>query len=348
MEQRQGPVPRSLAFDYAVGIFSAWTAGGFFLDTWAHGHVPIEGFLTPYHGVIYTGITGMVLVLAGFATRNRLRGYSWANSVPAPYRLALVGVPIFIAAGIGDLCWHLLLGIEEGIDALLSPTHQGLGLGIFFLSSGPIRSVLANRKRATTLALQFPLVLGLACWLLLLHVGTAYALDPAAGRTNAPPPISPFTSDYLSALAFGYYKLALGVLIAIFQNTAITGFALWLVSRMRPCFGVFTILYTLGNVPPAASFTNHTPLLAVVIAQSLATGLVADFLVARFDPQPERVVPFRWLAVLVPATSMGVYLLGTIAANGTWWDWNVALGAWIWTAVCGFALSLVATARRNL
>ncbi len=43
----------------------------------------------------------------------------------------------------------------------------------------------------STLALQAPLALGLATWLLLAHFGTAYAFDPAAGRTNAPPPILP-------------------------------------------------------------------------------------------------------------------------------------------------------------
>src|SRR5262249_15485520 len=152
-----------------------------------------------------------------FAARNRLRGYRWIDSVPRPYRLALLGIPIFIVGGIGDMLWHLALGIEEGVDALLSPTHQALGLGIFFLACGPIRSVLADRT-STTLARQLPLALGLATWLILVHFGTAYAFDPAAGRTNAPPPIAPFTPDYLTSIAIGYYKVSIGVLIVIFQS----------------------------------------------------------------------------------------------------------------------------------
>ena len=185
--------PRSVALDYAVGICGVWISGGFFLDAWAHGHVPVESFFTPYHAVFYSGMLALVLVIAAFALHYRRRGYAWSDTVPRTYRLALLGIPIFILGGIGDMIWHRLLGIEEGVDALLSPTHQVLGLGIFFVASGPIRSVLADRAAGTTLARQLPLVLGLATWLILAHFGTAYAFDPGAGRTNAPPPIVPFT-----------------------------------------------------------------------------------------------------------------------------------------------------------
>ncbi len=345
----QHAAPRSLALDYAVGICCVWISAGFFLDAWAHGHVPVESFFTPYHAVFYSGMLAVALVIAAYVMHSRALGYDWANTVPRPYRLALVGVPIFVFGGIADMLWHRLLGIEEGVDALLSPTHQILGLSIFFLSSGPIRSVLANRGRAATLARQAPLALGLATWLILAHFGTAYAFDPAAGRTNAPPPIVPFNSDYLTALSIGYYKIATGVLIVIFQSTLVAGFALWMVSRVRPAPGMLTLLYLMGNVPAAAAFTNQTPLLPVTLAQSFATGILADLLVFFYDPHPApgRVEAFRWFAVAVPMTYIGVYLLGMTIAERIWWDWNVALGSWIWSGVCGFALSLLIVARRT-
>jgi hypothetical protein len=344
---QQRAAPRSIALDYAVGICGVWISGGFFLDAWAHGHVPVESFFTPYHAVFQSGILALALVVAAFAVRNHSVGYAWQNAVPRPYRLALLGIPIFLLGGVGDMLWHRILGIEEGVDALLSPTHQILGLGIFFVSSGPIRSVLADHH-ATTLARQFPLVLGLATWLILTHFGTAYAFDPAAGLTNAPPPIVPFTSNYLTALGIGYYKIATGVLIVIFQSTLIAGFALWLVSRIRPRPGMLTLLFVIGNLPAAAAFTNQSPLLGVTFAQSLLTGLAADAFVARYDPYPSPATmrAFRWFAAGVPMTYIGIYLLGTLRSDGIWWDWNVALGSWIWSGVCGFALSLLIAARR--
>src|SRR5271155_4779861 len=108
----QRAVPRTLAFDYAVGICSVWIASGFFLDAWAHGHVPVETFFTPYHGVFYSGMLAGAVVVASFALHNRSRGYAWRDCIPAPYRLPLLGIPIFIVAGLGDLAWHELLGIE--------------------------------------------------------------------------------------------------------------------------------------------------------------------------------------------------------------------------------------------
>lgn len=329
--------PRSLALDYAVGICSVWISGGFFLDAWAHGHVPVESFFTPYHAVFYSGMLALLVTLAAFR-----------KSIPRCYHLALLGIPVFIAAGFGDMLWHRLFGLEEGVDALLSPTHQILGLGVFLVASGPIRSVLEQRD-ATTLRRQLPLALGLATWLILTHFGTAYAFDPGAGRTNAPPPIIPFTPDYLTALAFGYYKVASGVLIVLFQSTLIAGFALWLVSRIHPAFGMLTAIFVIGNVPAAAAFTNQSPLLAVTIAQSLIAGILGDLFVQRYDPDPvpAKAHAFRVFAVALPLTYIGVYLLGTLLRDGLWWDWNVALGSWIWSGVCGFALSLLILARRT-
>lgn len=345
---QQRAAPRSIALDYAVGICGVWIAGGFFLDAWAHGHVPVDDFFTPYHAVFYSGMLALAIVIATFVLRQRSLGYEWANTVPRCYRLALAGIPIFVFGGIADMLWHRLLGIEEGVDALLSPTHQILGLGIFFVSSGPIRSVLADRH-ATTLARQLPLALGLATWLILAHFGTAYAFDPGAGRTNAPPPIVPFNANYLTSLAIGYYKIASGVLIVIFQSTLITGFALWLVSRMHPAPGMLTLLFVIANVPAAAAFTNQTPLLLVTLAQSALTGIFADAFIARYDPQPSPAAmrAFQWFAVTVPMTYIGIYLAGMVLSDRIWWDWNIALGSWIWSGVCGFALSLLIVARRT-
>lgn len=339
--------PRSLAFDYAVGLCCVWISAGFFLDAWAHGHVPVESFFTPYHGVFYSGMLVLALVFAGVAARNHRRGYAWRDALPQPYRVALIGIPIFVGAGLGDMVWHRLLGLEEGVDALLSPTHQVIGLGIFFLASGPIRSVLADAARSIDLRRQLPLALGLATWLLLAHFGTAYALDPAAAKVDAPPPIAPFTPDYLTALSIGYYKISLGVLVVIFQSALIAGFALWLVSRLRPAPGMLTIVYLAGSIPAAAAFTNHSTLLPIMTLQALLTGAIADIAIARWDPRPERVRALRTFAVVVPMTYTGVYLLGNALSVGLWWDWNVALGAWIWSGVSGYALSLLAAARRS-
>ena len=151
----QNAAPRSLALDYAVGICGIWISGGFFLDAWAHGHVPVESFFTPYHAVFYSGMLALVITVGAFILHSRRLGYAWPDTIPRRYRVALLGIPIFVAAGFGDMLWHRFFGIEVGVDALLSQTHQVLGLGIFLVASGPIRSVLAQRD-ATTPSRQLP------------------------------------------------------------------------------------------------------------------------------------------------------------------------------------------------
>ncbi|MHB8146339.1 MAG: hypothetical protein ACYDGM_03630 [Vulcanimicrobiaceae bacterium] len=137
------------------------------------------------------------------------------------------------------------------------------------------------------------------------------------------------------------------MLTLIFQSAIMAGFALWCVARIRLRPGFFTLLYLIGNAPAAAAFTNATPLLLVTIVQSLVAGIIADVLVARYDPQPEYPNAYRWFAVAVPLAYSGTYLLATLATDRLWWDWNVGLGAWIWTGVIGFGLSLIGTARRT-
>ena len=340
-------VPRSLALDYLTGICGVWIASGILLDAWAHGHVPVEDFFTPYHAVFYSGMLAPMIVYAIFVLRNRARGYGWRACLPPGHGLAVLGVPIFFIAGVGDLCWHLLFGLEEGVDALLSPTHQALGLAIILLAAGPIRSVLADRANSTGFVKQFPLVLGLVAWLIMIHFGTAYAFDPSAGRTDAPPSTTTFSPNYLTALAIGYYKSSISVLVLIFQSLIITAFALWTISRIRLRRFSFTLLFVLGNVPEAAAYTNATPLLLVTILQSLIGGLIADELVARYDPHAESPRAYKLFAVALPLAYSGTYILATLALDRLWWDWNVALGAWMWTAIIGIALSSIGTARRT-
>jgi hypothetical protein len=322
--------------DLLVSVITLWISCGFFLDAWAHGHVPVETFFTPYHGIFYSGMLALFVVLAIYAARG---------AIPWTYRLPLLGIPIFIVAGLGDLAWHHFLGIEEGVDALLSPTHQALGLGVFFISSAPILRALRNRSKLRTLWDQLPLIFALATWMELIHFGTAYAFDPGAAGMNAPPKIGTFTPDYLTAIALGYYKIGTGVLVVLFQSALISGFALFAGTRFKLRPGALTLLYVLGNFAAAAAFTNDTPLLYTVIAMSVVAGIVGDAIVAYMHPSPDNIIAYRVLGAAVPAAYFATYFIVTAVAAHVWWDWNVTLGAIIWAGGIGFGLTLLSQPR---
>jgi hypothetical protein len=82
-----------------------------------------RGFFTPWHAVLYSGFVAVAGWLVAMVWRRRGRGrpiWTWA---PAGYGLGLLAVGVFAVGGVCDLLWHLAFGIEQGIEAELSPTH---------------------------------------------------------------------------------------------------------------------------------------------------------------------------------------------------------------------------------
>jgi hypothetical protein len=54
--------------------------------------------------------------------------------------LSLLDAGIFAVSGVADMIWHILFGIEQNVEALLSPTHLGLATGLILCMSGPLRA----------------------------------------------------------------------------------------------------------------------------------------------------------------------------------------------------------------
>jgi hypothetical protein len=119
-----------------------WLTGGLYLDGWAHTHDRVlETFFTPWHGVLYSGMLASLAVLAFVWIRNVRQGLAWLEGLPRGYGLSLVGALLFGVGGLSDLVWHEMFGIEDGVDALLSPTHLVLAFGGILIVSGPLRSM---------------------------------------------------------------------------------------------------------------------------------------------------------------------------------------------------------------
>jgi hypothetical protein len=329
--------PRSARLDLLVGIVGLWLAGGFLWDSWAHLHVAVETFFTPYHGIFYAAMLAGALVLATAALRNRACGYPRGSLLPPAYRVPLLGIPLFFLGGVGDLIWHTIFGIEDRVDAVTSPTHLVIGLGVLLVLSAPLRSALAEREKITTLLDQLPLLFALAAWLEFIHLGTAYAFDPAAARMYAPPNGIVYSPDYFTASTLVLYKTGSGVAIVILQTLILMTFTLWLVSRFRLAPGALTLFFVLGNGMIAAALTNDTPLLFTYLAMSLVAGIVGDLLVARR-------ASLLVVGVAVPVAYYGCYFAVTLATDGSWWDWNLMLGALVWSACAGGGLALLARA----
>jgi hypothetical protein len=346
-QARRGPAPPDATLDLLVGLVGLWLAAGFLLDSWAHLHVPVETFFTPYHATFYGAMVVGTLILAVFARRNSRLGFTGLDVLPAAYQSALWGVPVFFAGGIGDLIWHTFFGVEDRVEAVTSPTHLIIGLGVLLVVGAPIRSALQQRTVLRTLRAQLPLIFAFATWLEFIHLGTAYAFDPGAAQMYAPPDGVAYGPDYFTNTTFVLFKTGSGIAIVILQSLVLMGVCVWMVARFALRPGALTILFVLGNGMIAAALTNDTPILATYLAMSLVAGLTGDLIVARLHPSRSRPVAFGLFGALVPGAYYGTYFLFTALTGGFWWSWTLTLGAIVWSMLCGFALTLLAGARND-
>jgi hypothetical protein len=90
----------------------------------------------------------LAVAAVAVVTLRRRPGRPTARDIPVGYGWSAVGVAVFAIGGVADMVWHQALGIEAGLDALLSPPHLLLFTGGLLLVTGPIRAGLHRSHRA--------------------------------------------------------------------------------------------------------------------------------------------------------------------------------------------------------
>ena len=340
----------SLRFDWIMVIVSVWWLGGLFIDGWAHSNIPqLETFFTPWHAVFYSGylavfITLIVKILQNLRqsavstggtapslvmlVRNNLPGNRWTQAIPTGYELSLLGVAIFGVSGIGDLTWHIIFGIERSTEALLSPTHLGLALGIGLALSGPLRAAWRRSGGTTSWRQLGPAILSLTFTFSLLTFFTAYASPlitpwPIIDTSNSP---NRGITDILliTALTMGCVLLAL--------------------RRWRLPFGTFAFMFGLNGALMVVFSPNS---LLVSVPTALLGGLAADIVYRILQPSLDQPTSVRLFAFLVPVMFYALYFVDLaivgpiIFQGGIIWSVPFWAGAPVIAGITGFLLSYV-------
>jgi hypothetical protein len=127
-------------FTWVALLLAAWPLIGGHVDGWAHKHLPLETFFTPWHALLYSGLLANAAVLGWRLLAGRRAGLPWSRALPAGYGLSLAGCALFAAGGALDLGWHLAFGIERRFAANVSPTHLLLMLSVGLIAGGPLRA----------------------------------------------------------------------------------------------------------------------------------------------------------------------------------------------------------------
>ncbi len=340
----------SLRFDWIMVVVSVWWLGGLFIDGWAHSNIPqLETFFTPWHAVLYSGYLAVAITLivkilqnlrqsavstGGTApslvmlVRNNLPGNRWTQAIPTGYELSLLGVAIFGVSGIGDLTWHIIFGIERSTEALLSPTHLGLALGIGLALSGPLRAAWRRSGGTPSWRQLGPAILSLTFTFSLLTFFTVYASPlitpwPIIDTSNSP---NRGITDILliTALTMGCVLLAL--------------------RRWRLPFGTFAFMFGLNGALMVVFSPNS---LLVSVPTALLGGLAADIAYRILQPSLDQTTSVRLFAFLVPVMFYALYFVDLaivgpiIFQGGIIWSVPFWAGAPVIAGITGFLLSYV-------
>lgn len=297
-------------------VFGLWMVIGLFLDGWAHDNSKPESFFTPWHGVLYAGFTAAASAAVLIGLRSRTAGRPWQETLPSGHGLTLVALAAFAAGAVGDLIWHETLGIEVGVEALLSPTHLLLLTGGLVALSAPFRIAWASGDQAPGLRAFAPTVIALA--LLTALVGffllylSPFINDPAGARFDRLPGI---THEHPSS-DVGELQQLLGIASILMTSVLLAVPAHLLLRRWRPPAGAFTVLF--GVVTFLFVGLNGFSQPSLILA-GIAAGAVTDALTDRAAP-PVAVaagVTVMWLAYF------GLYQL---AEGGVAWTAELWMG----------------------
>lgn len=325
-------------------LLGTWLLAGLHLDGWAHRNIDLQDSITtPWHAVLYTGWAALAGWIVWLIRREHRYGQRGLAAIPRGYAMGLVGVVSFAIGGTFDQVWHVFLGVEQDIEAFLSPTHWFLAVGMFLMVSCSFRAAWSSFGTDRPTFGEFaPTIWSIT--LTTAMIGFAYnylspfVIDNATIKDSEL--FALFRPEVPEDVKFGFAeRLRMqGVGDEIVWTVLLMGMSLLMLRRWRPPFGSFTILFgvTTAAVNAVWDFDQGWTIVAGVIG-----GLFADVLVQLIEPSPDRIAPYRIFAAAVPAVTWAAYFITIAAAYGMGWTTPMWAGSVTFAAPIGILISLL-------
>jgi hypothetical protein len=298
----------------SIAVFSMWIVGGLFLDGWAHNAEKAETFWTPWHAVLYSGF--LAAALWGAISRRRER--AGGLEVPRDH-LMTIGLAAFAVGGVSDMGWHTVFGVEEDLEALLSPTHLLLMVGGLLLTTAPLRAAWHQPDMHPRLPAFLPAVVSAALSAAVLGFFLQFS--------------SPFHLHHEEFAAGAGDAVQSSVVLGFLVTTALlVGLAMLLLWRWRTPPGTLAVVFTaFALLMTGLHAFRELPL----VLAALAAGAVGDVLVARGAGA-------RSIGVLVPLTMWASWFAVYDLVWALGWAPELWTGTIVLSALTGFGLSLLA------
>jgi len=321
--------------DLVAVLLGACLVGGAMSDGWAHSNIldTIEGFFTPWHALLYFGFAATGAWIFFLAYRRRAdHPYWWRDAWPSGYRVAALGVVLFLLAGLGDMVWHETLGVEVGLNAAFSPSHMLLDIGAVLMLSGPLRSWWASGTGG-----GFRSVTGVAS-LALTAMGATILLSHSVAFTMATPTVAYTAMDGLNNGRIEHVTALQGV-DSYLVTTLLIAIPLLMAHRRRAVPGAATAV--VGGVALFVLVMREFPGVLVAGAVGAVVGAaIADLILERLDAARGADAPLRLpiAGAVLAATVWSGHLLGLHIVEGIRWPAEMWTGLVVLCAVLGALL----------
>jgi hypothetical protein len=269
--------------------------------------------------VLYSGHLALLVALVVRWVRTR--------ALPHGYGLSMAGAVLYLFAGVGDFLWHDAFGVEQSIEALLSPTHLMLATGAFLIVTGVWRAAWPYATTPRTLREQLPALLSLAFALSLLTFFTQYA-SPIANIWALGTTREPFSVQEM------------GVVSILLDTALLMGAVLIYMRRWPVAPGAFTVLFGLNALAMGFLF-DQGPYPVPHVLVRVGAGLVADGLVRVLQPSTQRPTALRLFAFTIPAVLYAAYFAVASQITGIAWSVHMWAGMIVLAGAAGVLMSFV-------
>jgi hypothetical protein len=224
------------------------------------------------------------------------------------------------------MVWHTLFGIEAGTEALMSPSHIGLAVGMTWIFAGPLRAAWRRAHLQNLPPTWFslgPVVLSLTYLLTVAMFFSSYA--------------NPVVTPLVLYGRRGSDLQDFGVTSVLLAAALMTGFVLPALRRWRLPFGSLTVMLGLST----ALLTVLSDLY-VLIPAAVVAGLLADVLVWRWPAAFGEAWRLIMAGFCVPALYFTGYFLSVYLLMGRMpWSVHVWSGAIFIAGMVGVSMALL-------
>jgi len=307
---------------------------GLYIDGWAHINTNrSETFFTSWHIILYGGLFGCIGWMLRICARNSRAGHVGIDMIPRAYGAGILGILIFSAAGLSDMIWHTVFGVEASIGALYSPPHLALLFGAFLIVTSPFRSAWCNpdwdlnpdSRAFDPIALSVVAALGMISFIE-QHLWTLG---------------SPFHSAFRFARVHDVgraYLVLVSLSSILLVSITLTSLVLIVCTRWNPPLGTFAFILGL-NTGMMVGMKAEGAWEQVAVA--VIGGGVADLLVRRLQPAcGTRPRAKRLIGAVFPLALWGTHFIaiGLVTSNPLQIEETVGI-----TVTCSLAGLMLAT-----